>query len=448
MIKNILDQLSSTSKRTEKEAILDKNRDNKILQEVFLLALNPMVNFYIKKIPQYNHTQFQAEASLGWALSELELLSNRTLTGNKGIEHLQYVLSSLSEDDAYVIERIISRDLRCGVQVSTVNKIWKDLVPDTPYMRCSLLKDMKNVDWAGGVYSQVKADGSFVYINHNEDGSVELFTRSGSQYDVDSPIFEQLVNDVRQFIPLGYQLHGEMLVEEGGDVLARQTGNGILNSILKGGTVGVGQEVSVDVWDMIPISEFKTKNVYSIKYNVRLSELADCIEHCNVIQVIPTKIVFSMQEAIDHYNECVNLGLEGTILKLPNAVWKDGTSKEQFKVKVEFEVDLEVISFNPGNGKNANTFGSLMCKTSDEELIVNVSGFTDDERLHLNSIRDEVNGSIITVRSNSIMKPSKEGGKYSLFLPRFIERRLDKTKADSLQRVIDQFEAVLQVKGL
>jgi hypothetical protein len=43
------------------------------------------------------------------------------------------------------------------------------------------------------------------------------------------------------------------------------------------------------------------------------------------------------------------------------------------------------------------------------------------------------------------MKPSKEGGKYSLFLPRFQGLREDKNEADSLQRIIDQFESAVKI---
>jgi DNA ligase-1 len=47
----------------------------------------------------------------------------------------------------------------------------------------------------------------------------------------------------------------------------------------------------------------------------------------------------------------------------------------------------------------------------------------------------------MTVKANDIMPPTGSNGRYSLFLPRFVELRLDKTVADSLQRVKDQKEA-------
>jgi hypothetical protein len=57
--------------------------------------------------------------------------------------------------------------------------------------------------------------------------------------------------------------------------------------------------------------------------------------------------------------------------------------------------------------------------------------------------REQVIGKIMTVRANSVMHPSAEGKKFSLFLPRHIEIRSDKTAADSVQQVIEQFDSAI-----
>ena len=41
------------------------------------------------------------------------------------------------------------------------------------------------------------------------------------------------------------------------------------------------------------------------------------------------------------------------------------------------------------------------------------------------------------------MTPTTSNGLYSLFLPRFVEFRKDKTTADSLQQVKDQFDSAM-----
>ena len=57
-ILSVLTRLADTTSRLEKEAILKENCTDPILKEAFRLALDPMVNFYIKKVPE-------PDASLG-----------------------------------------------------------------------------------------------------------------------------------------------------------------------------------------------------------------------------------------------------------------------------------------------------------------------------------------------------------------------------------------------
>jgi hypothetical protein len=51
MALTIINALAATSGRLEKEAILKQNCENLTLKEAFRLALDPKVNFYIKKLP-------------------------------------------------------------------------------------------------------------------------------------------------------------------------------------------------------------------------------------------------------------------------------------------------------------------------------------------------------------------------------------------------------------
>ncbi|HGP4208885.1 MULTISPECIES: hypothetical protein [Pseudomonas] len=146
--------------------------------------------------------------------------------------------------------------------------------------------------------------------------------------------------------------------------------------------------------------------------------------------------------------EQLELGLEGTIIKKPEAIWFDGTSKDQVKLKLEAPCELEVVDFLPGKGANAKTFGSLLCKSSCGQLVVGVSGFKKKKREEIHLNRDTWRGMIITVRSNQIMRPKKPGKPYSLFLPRFVEERLDKSVADDLVRIEEQFENAIRMAAL
>jgi hypothetical protein len=166
----ILDSLASDNSRLAKEAILKTNKDNKELQRVFKLALDPLISYYIRKIPVY---KANGNKKLSWAMDQLEnQFATRNVTGNAAIELLTNVLESLNEADASVIQRIIGKDLRCGVSEATANKIWPSLISSYPVMLASGF-DQKLVDKITfPAYCQLKLDGMrFNAIVKNNTGT-------------------------------------------------------------------------------------------------------------------------------------------------------------------------------------------------------------------------------------------------------------------------------------
>lgn len=444
MINAILEEVANEPSKNAKIAILTQHKDNKELQEVVRLAYDPTVNFFIKKIPQYETKMRIDFMTMSEAFSLLETLSTRQVTGTAGITQLKLILECVSADNAKVIAKVVDRDLRAGFGESTANKVWKNLIPEFPYMRCALPKAAKldEFSWTSGVYSQLKADGMFANVNHTADGEVQILSRAGSLFP--SQHFVHLIADVQKTFPAGTQSHGELLVKRNGAVLPRQIGNGILNKVQKGGDIGPNDEIVYLVWDQIALTSVVSKGTYNVPYQLRFAELATQTMRAECIELIDTRIVHNMEEALAHYREMLDAGMEGTIIKNASGIWKDTTSKDQVKMKLDIDVDLVIMGFNAGNGKNEATFGSIVCQSSDGLLEVNISGFTDEVRLEVHNNRDKLIGTIVTVKGNSIMPPTGNNTKYSLFLPRFAEFRTDKKVADDLARVIEQFDNAIK----
>ena len=441
-ILSILNQVASTASKNEKIAILTANKDNAVLKEVCRLAYDPTVNFYIRQIPDYQPSD--TPYPLATMLAQLSKLSMREKTGSAAVAHLQDMLCMLDSEDAIVLSMIIDRDLRAGFSDSTANKVWKDLIPEYPYMRCSLPKKVKleTLSWKAGVYSQLKADGMFANVNLDADGEVAITSRSGTQFPLTQ--FGTLLEEIKNTFEKGTQSHGELLVKRDGDVLARQLGNGILNKVAQGGVLEATDEIVYMVWDNIPLSSVKSKGEYNVGYKDRFAKISKQVSNSTCIILAPTRIVHNMDEALVHYREQLAEGLEGTIIKCGNGGWKDSTSKYQVKMKLEITVDLVIKGLTPGKGKNADTFGSVNCQTSDGLLEVNVSGFSDEMRLEIFNNFANLNDTIMAVTSNSIMPPSGNNSKYSLFLPRFAEFRQDKKVADTMVQVQDQFDSAIK----
>lgn len=439
MIREMIMALQNEGSKNGKIAILKKA--DLVFQDALYYTYNPEFNYYIKaarKPANYgNQTLYELWPQ---ACSLLIDLHNREITGNVAHEAVSNLMSWMKQEEAEIFETILKRDLRCGINVATINAAIEGLIPEYPYMRCSL-PDKSNLgkfNWKSGIISQEKADGMFVNIIRREGGEILIQSRNGSIFPMME--FGTLVSGLQQLKGFLDEtvLHGEMVVTDiSGRVLPREEGNGILNSVLKGGEFPYGLYPTVYLWDMLPLVDYKN-GLCVVPYNTRLHRLQTMVRGClaDMIRVIETRVVHSMDEARAHYTEMTEAGKEGTILKHPVSIWKDGTSKDCVKFKIEAEVDLLVTGVNEGNGKNAATFGSLVCQSSDGLVEVAVSGFTDADRERIASELDQWIGErIITVRANNLMPVPQSGGKRSLFLPRFVEERLDKTEADSLEKI-------------
>ena len=438
-ISTIFDSLAADNSRLAKEAILTANKDNKELQRAIKLALDPLISFYIRKIPAYNK-KAKGSRTLAWAMDTIQNeFATRNVTGNAAIELLTNVLESLYEADAGVVEKIIKKDLRCGVSEATANKIWPKLVSTYPVMLASGF-DQKLVDKIKfPAYCQLKLDGMrFNAIVRN--GTVEYRSRNGKELNIPSKLFSDALLKLANIYGADYVFDGELLVVDStGNPLDRKTGNGILSKGVKG-TMSDKEAamVRVTLWDAIPFTGFQA-GVFKTPYNERFMQLMQNVDFLkgvstigHLVDIVWTKEVNTQLEAQNIFEKFLAEGQEGTILKSKTNIWEDKRSKEQIKFKGELECDLVVVGWEEGTGKNKGRLGALVCESSDGLIQVNVgSGYSDEQR---EEYTKKVIGKIVTVKYNARIKDRGDGVE-RLFLPTFIEMREDKNEADSSKRI-------------
>ena len=435
-INSLLDSIAANPSRNFKIDELKAHAENETLREVIRLALDPYTQFYIRKIPEYQDNG--RHETLQSLLPRLDILSNRVATGNAGISHLQLVLSSAAPEDAKVIERIIQKDLRCGVSESTANKVWPGLVHEYPVMLASPFetKLIDKIEWTA--YVQLKLDG----MRFNavvRGGKVEFRSRNGKLIDIPYASFAQPFIEMARHYQCNMVFDGELVVmdEHEYQYLDRKTGNGILNKAVKG-TMSEEEAKGIRgaLWDAIPLEDFE-KGIFKEEYHVRLAKLTNAVSHTNnatdakgFVHVVWKKIVGSLEEAQVIFNQMLAEGEEGIILKDKNGIWEDKRAKHQIKFKGEFECDLLCVGWEEGTGKNVGKLGALQLESSCGKLKVGVgSGLTDADRAN---IGQEVIGKIIAIKYNAIVDDKRLDTK-SLFLPIFLEVREDKTVADTLE---------------
>ena len=426
-INALFNDLAANPSRNYKLEKLREHQGHETLREVIRLALCPFTQFYQRKIPTYKCDG--TNANIESILPALYDLSSRQVTGNAAIEYLRMLLSSLNEDDAKVLERIIDKSLDCGVQVSTANDVWPGLITEYPCMLCSPF-EQKLVDKINfPAYAQMKMDG----MRFNaivRDGKCEFRSRNGKEILL-------LGNLEQEFIALAGSIDcvfdGELLVMFDGDhqFADRQTGNGILNKANKG-TISAKEAAMVHatVWDLIPYVQF-VDGYCGTPYSKRFSTLEQIVNKQKSLDkkiwTVTSSIVQTLDEAQEIFQSYLAEGYEGIILKDGNGVWENKRAKHQIKFKGELECDLKIVAIEEGTGKYAGMLGAIVCESSDGKIKVNVgSGFNDAHRKNLGK---EILDKIVAIKYNSRIK--NKLGEESLFLPIFVEIRDDKDIADS-----------------
>lgn len=435
-INAIFEELSATSSRLEKEAILTKYQHLADLKRAVFLALDPYTQFYQRKIPAYKGKKTTME--LSDAMVALGELSNRRITGNAAIDYLSKLLGAVSEDDAKVLERIIEKDLNCGVQSSTANKIWKELISEYPCMLASGYEDKLIAKLNFPAIAQLKMDGMRFNAIVRGD-SVEYRSRNGKEVAVNTPELDAAFLQMAENVGLGAVVFdGELLVvDKKNKPLDRKTGNGILNKAVKG-TISDEEKLQVRaiVWDIISMAAFQSGKC-PVDYETRLATVVTAVDHLDkklikMVSVVETTIVNDLEEAQKTFKTYFEAGQEGIILKDRNGIWEDKRAKHQIKFKGELECDLKCIGWEEGTGRNKGKLGALVLQSSDAKINVSVgTGLTDDMRSTLKE--KDVLDKIVTIKYNS--RISNKQGEDSLFLPVFLEIRQDKTKADSSSKI-------------
>lgn len=460
-IKSILDEISLESSTNAKMEILAKYKDNETLKRVLYLMYSKRIKFYIKQIPEYLSSDKPTMTIVG-AIDHLDKIINRELTGHAAQDWLKSILQTLSQDDANVIERIIDKDARIGMAESNINKIFPKLIETTPYMgaisfnpeKAKAIFDRKMPI----AYSQVKMDGRYANaIVRN--GEVELESRAGEPTTLyPDPAFMLHLRNMQDVV-----LNGELTIPG----ISRHESNGIIASLISiGKKVKEGKDwtkesirfedkhgikyadaldsIVYTVWDEITIDEYydaKSDRIYSDRLfylTIIISEL-----NSDKVKLIESKTVDTFEEAIAHFQELLNRGEEGAILKSSTGTWKDGKPNWQIKMKLEMDIDLKIVGFNYGTGKNSELISSLNCETSDGLLKTKPTGISEDMMKYITENQESLYGKIIECKCSGLSHDSD--GNYSVLHPVFKSIRDDKDTCDSLQSV-KEIEAM--AKGL
>ena len=421
----IISTLETHNSRLNKEQIIEAaaQEGNSVFFEGVRLALDPMITFGLKQIPEKTDSD---GPGLDWDNFTLIITGfvTRNLTGNTARDVVTDLMKAATKDQWNLwYRRILIKDLRCGVSEKTVNKVVDKKWPaySVPVFACQLAHDSANHEEkvTGNKLIEVKLDGVRVITIVYPDGRVDQFSRNGKEL----LNFEHIKN---QFLQVCSDL-GQPWVFDG-EVMSSSFQD-LMKQVHRKENVAAGDAV-LHLFDMLPLSDFE-QGRWDRSQQERSEMLVMWYENNHAklpnVRILEQELVDldsqSGQQLFKDINkQAIEGGYEGIMIKDPQAPYECKRTVSWLKLKPFIEVSLTVIDTEEGTGKNIGRMGALVCEGQDDGRLIRVnvgSGFTDQQREDFWSCRAD--GHVIEVRADAVTK--NQDGTYSLRFPRFLKFR-------------------------
>jgi DNA ligase-1 len=408
--------LEASDSRLHKEAVIEKalmaSKLGSANAQCFLFncyqAYNPYYVFGVKKVPETVGLEHQPNPwSKFWAM--LEGLRLRTLTGHNAktaIELMSEQFDSVEWNG--LARRVIIKDLRCGISEKTLNKVLGRTEWKIPVFTCQLATDSNDhINKMKGIKRlEQKLDGVRVLAVVTKT-TVNLYSRK----------FAKLF----QSCPHGFVLDGE-IIGESFQALMKQA---------QRKTDVQTDGMTYSVFDWIPLADFERgfwnaqqhKRLHALEEYRAVFESTDCVRIMDGIDVdLGTA---EGHDVMHRYAEdSVAAGFEGIMIKDLDAPYECRRSTSWMKWKPTITVDLNIVGFEQGTGRNADRLGAIICEGVDNDRCIRVnvgSGLSDANRDEYWSARDQLLGNVVEVEADAVTQ--NQDGTYSLRFPRFVRFR-------------------------
>ena len=382
----IIAALAATSKRTEKEqiimdAFMQGERDFFVGAK---LAYDILITFGVKKVAEISEEDDGDPGTFTFSdfLKLAEDLRYRRLTGHAARDaiHAAAERCNVSMWNTFY-RRVLLKDLRCGIDTSTFNKVLKKLSgtsPDAkalmiPVFGVQLAQDGAKPENAKRVTGRkmldIKLDGvRLVSILNKEENTVVQHTRNGAVNENFTEIREAL-HKLMDTLPGSVMLDGEITGKNFQELMKQVNRRDGVNT----------KQARLAVFDIIPLTAFKA-GICEIPQEMRhmiLSQMETSGQlkatTGGLVYAIP-KITVDLSSQDDHktfmdFNkQAIEAGYEGIMVKDPDAPYELKRTFAWMKIKPFIELTMKITGYYPGEaGKQfEHTLGGFNMECVDD----------------------------------------------------------------------------------
>jgi len=381
----ILEALESDNSRLFKEALLREHKDNETLRRVLVMAADPWKNWGVIK---YDKVDFfgshgHGDVMLNTFMDLLDDLNDRKMTGSRARGAVEGSISAFDDLGKKWAERLLWRNLRCGVSATTINKIWPgSVVPFAVALAETLATEGVNGDFRitdpikYPVRVEAKLDGlRCIAVKHK--GEVSMFTRSGTPIETLPRIkaaIEALPGD-------DFVLDGEAMAASWED-----SASVMMSSKSKKDD----SEMRYHVFDLVPFTEWQDQKS-DVPYLRRLLSLHHALgkgltaavaegKSGAPFHLVKSRTCGNETELRDFYTQCLDEGYEGVMLKDMTAPYRWKRSDAILKLKPVATEEGAVVGWYEAkeSTKRAGQFGGFVILTPNGVTTRVGGGYSDE----------------------------------------------------------------------
>jgi hypothetical protein len=276
----------------------------------------------------------------------------------------------------------LCRSIDAGVSVKTINKVYKDIIPTWGVQKALDFKNFKDTARRQDkitfpCIAQIKYDG-FSFTAVVEDAKpVQLYTSGGHPFLVEDSIFDDLDEGVYLGEMMGVGVAGKL-----GD----RTKSGIQTTMRTNTAKGIKNwnKANFKIFEWLSLGEFyrgQARTSYEARWLMMMDNTLGLGADFEMADITADGKYCETQEELNiYYNECLEAGWEGVIIRHPNHKWHNDGKRDDMLVKRKGRAtaDLLCTAELEGDGKNKGFIGSLMLQDKAGRTVKVGSGLTND----------------------------------------------------------------------
>ena len=447
-VAQVLNKVKKTSSTNGKQDILKEAASeyySESLRNVLYYTYNPFLMYGLTDktlntgVPS---TMTFTEAKEEDVFLLLEKLASSNINDSLRMEAKRLLMSINDDEVRQMVQGMMVKDLRLGVNVTTLNKVFgKYFIPKFDVQLAESYAKQKPGSLNGKqICITEKLDGFRIVYNPVQE---KFFTRKGQEYEGLEHLIPEL-NDLCVAIAEDNLVHGEDVVIDG--ELVHEPVDGLNSQELYALTSSVARKkgkhkdkvkLQFHVFDFVPLNEFMS-GLTTLKYKARRNIMDKVFTSLwDLKHVKPVTVYYA-----GTYNESIlmtslkiveEMGGEGLMINLMEGTYECKRTKKLLKVKTFKDADVLVTKVIEGTGKNLKKLGSIEVQYLYEKKIQKVdvgSGFSDEEREYYWQHPEELIGKVVEIKFFEVSQNAKTG-EYGLRFPTWQGRvRHDKTDED------------------